>query len=128
MPGRLKSLAALIEDAVRLLSRGKNGKSGGINVTIADEEGTAITISVGQRTLGMVAEYPSRTQLFGELEKSILKLLQESPRPLRGKEIAAGIGKRYTSHFREVLADLGNRQIILRTTHGYSVHPTMSPQ
>jgi hypothetical protein len=129
MPGRLKSLAALIEDAVKLLTRGKNGKSGAINVTIADEEGTAITINVGQRALALRSERTSRTRLFGELENSILELLKESPRSLRGKEIAAGIGKHYSSHFREVLADLCNRQIILRTTHGYSVHPsTMSSE
>jgi hypothetical protein len=51
MSAHLKSFASLIEDAVRLVSSWKNGKSGRIKITIANEEGAAITLTVGQKTL-----------------------------------------------------------------------------
>jgi hypothetical protein len=97
MPGNLKSLAALIEDAVMLLSGWENGTSGTTKITIANEEGTAITIVVGQRTLASFLEHPSGRKSLSDLENSVLKHLRQSPRALRGKEIAAGIGRRYTS-------------------------------
>jgi hypothetical protein len=116
-------VAALVEDAVRLLFPEENGKSRTIKVTLADEEGTSITIVFGQETIISVPDPQLRSKIFGEFENSIVRLLQESQKPLRGKEIAARIGERFTSHFRQMLAGLCKRQIIFRTLQGYSVHP-----
>jgi hypothetical protein len=120
MAGNLKSLAGLVEDALRLLSRRENGKAGRIEITVATEEGEAIRIIVDQKTMASFQEKLSVTEDLSDLENSILKLLHESGRALRGKEIAARIEKRYTSHFREILSDLCSRGIIFRTTQGYS--------
>jgi hypothetical protein len=127
MSGNLKSLAALIEDAVILLSSWENGKSGTTKITIANEEGTAITIVVGQKTLASFLEHPSGIKSLSDLENAILNLLRQSRSALRGKEIAAAISRPYTSHFREVLADLCNRKIILKSTEGYYLPPGLKP-
>jgi hypothetical protein len=120
MAGNLKSLAALIEDAVRIVSTGENARSGRIEITISNEEGETVRIIVAQKAIASFQERLPVTDDLSDLENSIVELLHESENPLRGKEIAARIGARFTSHFREILSGLCSRGIIFRTTQGYT--------
>jgi hypothetical protein len=120
MAGNLKSLAAVIEDAVKLLSQGENAKFGRIEITIANEEGETIRIIVDEKTTASFQGGLPVTDDLSDLENSIIELLHGSGHALRGKEIAARIEERFTSHFREILSDLSRRGLILRTTQGYT--------
>jgi len=125
MAGIVKSLGTLIEDAVNVVLGMENGASGKIDITISAERGTSVRIVVDQKTKSLTSfqQEASQTEGLSDKEASILKFVQECRNPPRGKEIAVGIGERYTSHFREVLSDLCNRGLLSRSVEGYSVVP-----
>jgi hypothetical protein len=119
MPTAPEGLVALVTDAIAYVASLQTGQSGPITVAIADAEGHAVTVVIGASGLDPAPEQRAVAGLLNDAEHAILETVRGSQDPLRGKEIAAQLGKRYSSHFREALSRLCRQHILLRTTTGY---------
>jgi hypothetical protein len=119
MPTAPQGLVALVTDAIAYVASLQTGQSGPITVAIADEEGHAVTVVIGASGLVSATEPRAVAGLLNDTDHAILETVRNSQAPLRGKEIAAQLGKRYSSHFREALSRLCQQHILLRTTTGY---------
>ena len=58
---------------------------------------------------------PARPPL-SDREKAALAVLARAERPLKGRTIAARAGLRYTSHFRELMAGLVRKGLVITTS------------
>jgi len=119
MPTAPQGLVALVTDAIAYVASLQTGQSGPITVAIADEEGHAVTVVIGASGLVSATEARAVAGLLNDMDHAILETVRNSQDPLRGKQIAAQLGKRYSSHFRELLSRLCQQHILLRTTTGY---------
>ena len=119
MPTAPQGLVALVTDAIAYVASLQAGQSGPITVAIADEEGHAVTVVIGASGLVSATEQRAVAGLLNDVDHAILETVRNSQEPLRGKQIAAQLGKRYCSHFREALARLCQQHVLLRTTTGY---------
>ena len=119
MPTAPQGLVALVTDAIAYVASLQAGQSGPITVAIADEEGHAVTVVIGASGLVSATEQRAVAGLLNDVDHAILETVRNSQEPLRGKQIAAQLGKRYSSHFREALARLCQQHILFRTTTGY---------
>ncbi|TMQ33738.1 MAG: hypothetical protein E6K70_11460 [Planctomycetota bacterium] len=119
MPTAPQGLVALVTDAIAYVASLQAGQSGPITVAIADEEGHAVTVVIGASGLVSATEQRAVAGLLNDVDHAILETVRNSQEPLRGKQIAAQLGKRYSSHFREALARLCQQHVLLRTTTGY---------
>ena len=119
MPTAPQGLVALVTDAIAYVASLQAGQSGPITVAIADEEGHAVTVVIGASGLVSATEQRAVAGLLNDVDHAILETVRNSQEPLRGKQIAAQLGKRYSSHFREALSRLCQQNILLRTTTGY---------
>jgi hypothetical protein len=119
MPDAAHLLVALVTDAINYVATLQNGQSGPITVTVADQKGHAATVIIGPSVTPRAVDHPRAARHLSDLEKAILEAVRHSRDPLRGKQIAAKAGKRYTSTFRESLSRLCRHRILLRGAAGY---------
>ena len=125
MPTAPQGLVALVTDAIAYVASLQAGQSGPITVAaLVRMMGFAMTGS-SALALGLTRyKFMTASLLAGAgipipPNTAILETVRNSQEPLRGKQIAAQLGKRYSSHFREALARLCQQHVLLRTTTGY---------
>jgi hypothetical protein len=59
----------------------------------------------------------------GDVASQILAVLAEADRPLKGQAIAARAGRKFNSHFKQVLAQLKRDGEVVLVADGYTLPP-----
>jgi hypothetical protein len=111
-------LVALVVDAIQYVASLQSDQPRPITVTIADQQGRTVTVVTYAAAISSTARLGTG-RVLNHLERAIVEAVRHSQDALRGKQLAAHTGKRYTSNFRESLSKLCHQQVLRRTSTGY---------